>query len=49
MSAERRTLQALRKCAEWLYFCLSVGWKREQLHRLEELWWKYHDDRGNVK
>ena len=36
-------LKALRDCANWLYYCLKIGWKKEDLDMLEELWWQYHD------
>lgn len=38
-----------RKCAEWLSYCLSIGWSKNQLDELEKLWWKYHDENGNIK
>jgi hypothetical protein len=41
MDTERRQIQ---KCAEWLVFCLSIGYKKSQLDRLEALWWKYHGE-----
>jgi hypothetical protein len=39
---------ALLACAKWLSYCLAIGWSRSDLDRLEQLWWKYHDDRGNL-
>lgn len=30
----------IRACAEWLSYCLSIGWKRRDLDALEKLWWK---------
>lgn len=42
-------LRASMACAEWLSFCLSIGWKREQLDALQELWWQYHDDDGKPR
>ena len=38
-----RRLQKLKECAEWLAFCLSIGWRRDQLDALEALWWQYHE------
>ncbi len=35
-------LKAIKECAEWLSFCLSIGWRRDQLDALEALWWQYH-------
>ena len=43
-----RTGRAIRACAEWLVFCLRIGWKTDQLVSLERLWWQCHDDRGHV-
>jgi hypothetical protein len=43
-----RTQQALRACAEWLGFCLKIGWRKEDLDALERLWWQYHDDQGRL-
>lgn len=41
--------KAARNCAEWLKFCLDIGWPKPSLDGLESLWWKYHDERGNLK
>lgn len=43
-----RTQRALRACAEWLAYCLSIGWKRSDIDALEALWWRYHDDYGRL-
>ncbi len=48
LSPERATVAALRKCAEWLSYCLSIGWRREQLDALEALWWQHHDRTGRL-
>jgi hypothetical protein len=40
------TLQAKRKCAEWLVKCLELGWRKDQLNALEKTWWKFHDENG---
>lgn len=34
----------VKKCAEWLKWCLDNGWSKESLDALEALWWKYHGD-----
>lgn len=44
-----RTQRAIKKCAEWLGFCLSIGWDKGELDDLEALWWQYHDDYGRLK
>lgn len=41
--------RAIRQCAEWLAYCLWIGWKKSDLDALEALWWQYHDERGNLK
>lgn len=43
------TRSALMKCAEWLVFCLSIGWPKSDLDDLEKLWWKGHDWRGRLR
>jgi hypothetical protein len=35
--------KAIRECAEWLSYCLKIGWTKGQLDELEKIWWKYHD------
>jgi hypothetical protein len=44
-----RTQKAIRECAEWLSYCLRLGWKKSQLDRLEEIWWEFHDDNGKLR
>lgn len=39
---------AIAVCAKWLSFCLEIGWDKKQLDALEALWWKHHDDDGNL-
>lgn len=41
--------RAARECAEWLGACLRLGWRQSDLDFLEALWWKYHDERGNLR
>ena len=45
---ERVTRNALRACAFWLAFCLSIGWSRDSLDDLESLWWMHHDRTGRL-
>ncbi len=40
------TQKALGECAEWLAYCVRIGWPKSLLNDLEKLWWKYHDCRG---
>lgn len=44
----RPTQKALRACAEWLAYCLSIGWRKDSLDRLEALWWEHHDAQGRL-
>lgn len=44
---EKKT-QGIKKCAEWLRYCLEIGWKKEQLDALEKIWWDFHDGNGNL-
>lgn len=44
-----RTTKAIKACAEWLAFCLSIGWPKDDLDGLEALWWQYHDDYGKLR
>jgi hypothetical protein len=44
-----RTRQAIKACAEWLSYCISIGWSKSKLDELEKLWWKHHDPEGNLK
>jgi hypothetical protein len=41
--------KAIKECAEWLVYCLKIGWGKDQLDWLEAVWWKYHDENGNLK
>lgn len=40
------TSQAIRECADWLIYCLRIGWKKSDLDALQSLWWQYHDEHG---
>lgn len=39
-----KSQRAIKACAEWLAYCLSIGWSRDDLDGLEELWWKFHSE-----
>ena len=43
-----KTLNAIRKCANWLSYCLEIGYKKSDINGLESLWWRFHDDNGNL-
>lgn len=47
MTTRKPSRQAIFACARFLQACISFGWSRDHLDYLEELWWRYHDDRGN--
>lgn len=40
--------KAIQVCAVWLQYCLRLGWSKDSLDALETLWWKYHDENGNL-
>jgi hypothetical protein len=44
-----KTQKAIIQCAGWLRYCLEIGWQKSDLDALENLWWEYHDERGNLK
>lgn len=44
-----RSQKAAKACAQWLVFCLRIGWQRSQLDALERVWWEHHDDYGNLR
>jgi len=37
-----------KKRAEWLSYCLSIGWKNDQLDDLQKIWDQHHDEAGNL-
>lgn len=38
------TLRAQRKCAQFLSYCLSIGWDRSCLDDIERIFWLYRDE-----
>lgn len=44
-----RSTKAIRTCAEWLAFCIRIGWPRRDLDALERIWWDCHDDFGRLR
>jgi hypothetical protein len=38
----------IRRCAEWLAYCIEIGWGKRDLNALEEFWWKSRDKDGNL-
>ncbi len=45
---QQPTRRAVIACAEWLAFCVRIGWSKDSLDALEILWWKYHDWQGQL-
>ena len=43
------TRRAIRACAIWLEACLDLGWRKADLDFLEALWWRYHDENGQLR
>lgn len=37
-----------KACANWLKYCLELGYKKEHLDVLEKVWNDYHDENGNL-
>ena len=35
-------------CARWLQQCLAIGWKKSDLDLLQDIWWQWHDDDGQL-
>ena len=44
-----RSRAAVEKCAQWLAYCVAIGWAREKLDALESLWWQHHDCNGDMQ
>jgi len=44
----RPTLKAAKDCSNWLRACSDLGWRKEDMGRLADLWWEFHDDEGNL-
>ena len=43
------TRKGIEKCAEWLSYCLKIGWEKDQLDALENIYWKFRDGNGELK
>lgn len=41
--------QAQLACAKWLAGCLEAGWAKSDLDELEHIWWRHHDEHGNLR
>lgn len=40
-------LKGAQKKAEWLKYCLDIGWDKSDLDALAEIWDRYYDESGN--
>lgn len=43
------TPRAQQECAVWLNTCLKIGWKKDMLDTLENMWWAHHNRFGKLK
>ena len=41
--------QAAMRKAEWLLYCLEIGWQKKHLDDLSAIWDKYKDEYGGFK
>ena len=41
--------KAIQECADWLAYCVKIGWDKSNLEALEGLWWDWHDDMGKIR
>ena len=46
MSERTLTNAGARALANWLRYCVSIGWPKGALTRLGDLWIEYHDEYG---
>ena len=43
------TQAGLQAAVQWIEWCKNNGWDEQTLPALEALWWKHHDENGNLK
>jgi hypothetical protein len=41
--------KAIKKCSEWLVYCLEIGYDKSALDELQKLWWQHHNEDGTLK
>lgn len=46
--AQQRSRTAMRACLEWLSSCRRIGFKKSELDELNHIWWRWHDEQGNL-
>jgi hypothetical protein len=42
------TSKAIREYRQWIDYCKAMGWPEKDLAALADIWWKYHDDNGEL-
>lgn len=47
--SERLTRIGLNKYLSWLGFCREIGWTRESIGKLADLWLEFHDENGELR
>lgn len=43
LDVSSRSVKAIKKCADWLKYCLDIGYHKDDLDTLEKIWWQGHD------
>lgn len=41
--------KAIKKKAQWLAYCLEIGWEKSQLDELSAVWDRFKDEHGNIR
>lgn len=44
----QRSSRALANCTAYISQCQMYGWRTTDLRALRELWWRWHDEEGNL-
>lgn len=44
-----KTAKAINECFKWLKYCIEIGFNKKNINELDKLWWKLHDNKGNLK
>ena len=43
---DNATFTALEGMISWLNACRAIGWEETAMDDLEQIWWLYHDEKG---
>lgn len=46
--SKEKTKKGIERCANWLHYCLSIGWDKKDLDGLEKIFWTYKDGNGDL-